>query len=110
MGRSLTLGGEAFQVVGVLPRELRIRGGEPDLLLPLAFGPEAAADRESSYLGAIGRLRPGISIEQARREMDAVSRRDPEAWQASLLPLHEVLAGPAKPACWCSPARWPSCC
>ncbi len=98
VGRSLTLGGEAFQVVGVLPRELRIRGGEPDLLLPLAFGTEAAADRESSYLGAIGRLRPGISIEQARREMDAVSLRDPEGAQASLLPLHEVLAGPARPA------------
>ncbi|HEX6864736.1 MAG TPA: ABC transporter permease, partial [Thermoanaerobaculia bacterium] len=98
VGRSLTLGGEAFQVVGVLPRELRIRGGEPDLLLPLAFGPEAAADRESSYLGAIGRLRPGVSIEQARREMDAVSRRDPEGAQASLLPLHEVLVGPARPA------------
>ncbi|HWN43590.1 MAG TPA: ABC transporter permease [Thermoanaerobaculia bacterium] len=98
VGRSLTLGGEAFQVVGVLPRELRIRGGEPDLLLPLAFGPEAAADRESSYLGAIGRLRPGISIEQARREMATVSRREPEGAQASLLPLDEVLAGPARPA------------
>ena len=98
VGRSLTLGGEAFQVVGVLPRELRIRGGEPDLLLPLAFEPGAAADRESSYLGAIGRLRPGISIEQARREMEAVSRRHPEGAQASLLPLHEVLAGPARPA------------
>lgn len=98
VGRSLTLGGEAFQAVGVLPRELRIRGGEPDLLLPLVFGSEAAADRESSYLGAIGRLRPGVSIEQARREMETVSRRVPEGAQASLLPLHEVLAGPARPA------------
>ncbi|HEX5714806.1 MAG TPA: ABC transporter permease [Thermoanaerobaculia bacterium] len=98
VGRRLTLGGEAFQVVGVLPRELRIRGGEPDLLLPLAFGPEAASDRESSYLGAIGRLGPGISIEQARREMATVSRRAPKGAQASLLPLDEVLAGPARPA------------
>jgi len=104
VGRSLTLGGEAYEVVGVLPRELRIRGGEPDLLLPLAFGPEAATDRESSYLGAIGRLRPGVSLEQARREMDAlglrISQQLPrdEAASASLLPLHEVLAGPARAA------------
>ncbi|MFP5289337.1 MAG: ABC transporter permease, partial [Thermoanaerobaculia bacterium] len=61
VGRGLTLGGEVYQVVGVLPGELRLRGGEPDLLLPLAFEPGAEADRESSYLGAIGRLRPGVS-------------------------------------------------
>ena len=100
VGRSLTLGGEVYEVVGVLPRDFRIRGGEPDLLLPLAFGPEAAADRESSYLGAIGRLRPGISLERARREMDALGRQLPEEdrVRASLVPLHDVLAGPARAA------------
>ena len=104
VGRSLTLGGEVYQVVGILPREFRIRGGEPDLLLPLAFGPEAAADRESSYLGAMGRLRPGISLERARREMDALSLRtgrqlpDEDRVRASLVPLHDVLAGPARTA------------
>jgi putative ABC transport system permease protein len=104
IGRSLTLGGEVHEVVGVLPREFRIRGGEPDLLLPLAFGPEAAADREAASLGAIGRLRPGVSVEQARREMDALGARLalqlPESERAypSLVPLREVVAGPARAA------------
>ncbi len=104
VGRRLILGGESHQVVGVLPRELRIRGGEPDLLLPLVFAPGAAADREAAYLGAIGRLRPGISIERARREMDALSLRlarplpESDRARASLLPLREALAGPARAA------------
>ncbi len=102
VGRSLTLGGEVYVVVGVLPRDFRIRGGEPDLLLPLAFGPAAAADRESSYLGAIGRLRPGVSLEQARLAMgkdfkDGKDTND-QTMTASLVPLHEVMAGPARTA------------
>ena len=96
VGRSLMLGGESCRIVGVLPGGLRLRGGDPDLLLPLVFGPEAAADRESAYLGAIGRLRPGVSLEQARREMSRLP--SPDGVSASLVPLHEVLAGPARPA------------
>src|SRR6185436_3842661 len=102
-GRSMTLGGEVYQVAGVLPAGFRIRGGAPDLLAPLAFGPEAAADRESAYLGAIGRLKPGITPERAGRELDAIRVRleMPEgdhALRSSVVPLQEAFAGPVRPA------------
>ena len=44
-------------------------------LAPLAFGPEAAGDRESAFLGAIGRLKSGISLERAGRELPAPAFR-----------------------------------
>ncbi|HYU30833.1 MAG TPA: ABC transporter permease [Thermoanaerobaculia bacterium] len=104
-GRSITLGGEAYQVAGVLPADFRIRGGAPDLLIPLVFGPEAGTDRESAYLGAIGRLKPGITPERAGRELDAIRARLetdlPEAERgvrASVVPLREAFAGPVRPA------------
>lgn len=103
--RSLTLGGEVYQVAGVLPADFRIRGGAPDILVPLAFGPEAVADRESAYLGAIGRLRPRVSPERAGRELDAIRARLeaelPESGRgvrASLVPLREAFAGPVRTA------------
>lgn len=104
-GRSMTLGGEVYQVAGVLPEGFRIRGGSPDLLAPLAFGPEAAADRESAYLGATGRLKPGITPEKAGRELDAIRARAeaelPEGdrgLRSSVVPLGEAFAGPVRPA------------
>jgi predicted permease len=104
-GRSLTLGGEVYQVAGVLPADFRMRGGSPDLLVPLVFGPEAAADRESSYLGAIGRLKPGITPERAGRELDAIRARleadlaEPERGvRASIVPLRGAFAGPVRTA------------
>jgi putative ABC transport system permease protein len=104
-GRSMTLGGEVYQVAGVLPADFRIRGGTPDLLIPLVFGPEAVTDRESAYLGAIGRLKPGLTPERAGRELDAIRARLeadlPEAdrgVRASVVPLQEAFAGPVRTA------------
>jgi len=104
-GRSMTLGGEVYQVAGVLPADFRIRGGAPDILVPLAFGPEAAADRESAYLGAIGRLRPGVTLERAGSELDAIRARleadlpDSERGvRASIVPLREAFAGNVRKA------------
>ncbi len=104
-GRSMTLGGEVYQVAGVLPADFRMRGGALDLLVPLVFGPEAATDRESAYLGAIGRLKPGVTPERAGRELDAIRARldmdlpEPDRGvRASVVPLREAFAGPVRPA------------
>jgi len=97
VGRTLTLDGEPYEVVGVLPAGLRLRGGDPDVLVPLVLGAEAAADRESAYLGLIGRLAPGVTLEQARAEMDTLSKDDRDL-EASLLPLREAFVQNVRPA------------
>ncbi len=105
VGRRVLLDGERTLVVGVLPAGFRIPGGDPDLVLPLVWPTGAAADRASAYLGAVGRLRPGVSLAAARAELAVVAGRLERQFPgsnrglgASLLPLGEAMAGPARTA------------
>ena len=104
LGTSITLDGEAYTVLGVMPPDFGMRGGQADLWVPLSFGPHRPADRGSAYLGAIGRLKPGVSLEQARLEMDLLGQRLEEDFpdtnaglRPSLLPLAEVMTGTVRP-------------
>ena len=74
VGRNILLNGTAFTIVGVMPPEFfgtRVRRS-PDFWLPLAFQPQielrksSLDDKNVSWLNMIGRLKPGISIEQAQ--------------------------------------------
>lgn len=74
VGRNLLLNGTAFTIVGVMPPEFfgtRVRRS-PDFWLPLAFQPQielrksSLDDKNIYWLNMIGRLRPGISLEQAQ--------------------------------------------
>ena len=75
VGATIRLDGEDRLVRGVLPARLRIPGGEADAVLPLHLSAGDADDRSASYLGAIGRLRPGVSVAEARAELAGVAAR-----------------------------------
>jgi predicted permease len=75
--RSILLDGEAHQVVGVLPRGSFDRENAV-FWKPLLFAPDQRT-RNYHWLGAVGRIRAGLTLEQAQAEMRAVS--------ASLKPL-----------------------
>ncbi len=109
--RTLALDGEPYEVVGVLPPAFRLPGGDPDLVLPLIFPADAAEDRESAYLGGLGRLRPGVTKEQAERELSGLARQfaqahpEPEAQTESELlvrvePLGDRYAQSARTGLW----------
>lgn len=107
IGRRLRLDGERYEAIGVLPSGFRLPGGDPDLLLPLAFGPADAAERRTGALGGIARLRPGVSLAQARSEMAAISgslaRQYPASnggLSASLVPLGDLFTRNARAALW----------
>jgi putative ABC transport system permease protein len=77
----LTLDGESYAVVGVLP------AGRPwldyaDVYVPMVRSPEDI--RSSFELAVIGRLRPGITQEGGRRDLEAVARRLEEAFPDAL--------------------------
>ena len=75
--RPILLDGEAHQVVGVLPRGSFDRESSV-FWKPLLFAPDQRT-RNYHWLGAVGRIRAGLTLEQAQAEMQAVS--------ASLKPL-----------------------
>ncbi len=77
LGRTLTVDGVLWEVVGVTPDALRGVGFEPDLILPLRY------DRSEVFVGNIGmhgvaRLQDGVSIEDARADLTRVL---PLAWE-----------------------------
>ena len=77
VGRSIRLDGEPYTVVGVMPANSPFDRGS--IWLPLTFGPERMT-RGSHWLltvtgGALARLKPGVSIEQARAELNTIAAR-----------------------------------
>jgi putative ABC transport system permease protein len=79
VGRAITLDGEPYQVVGVMPREFRevgrsqvAKAGDAQVFLPLRIDP-AQENRGNHTLRVVGRLHRDVTLEQARREMRVVT-------------------------------------
>jgi predicted permease len=84
VGRSVTLDGGSFEVIGVLPPEVRVHstlfnlfrssidGGERAVWVPVFF--DRRASPGSRDLEAMGRLAPGVSRAQALSELDVILR------------------------------------
>jgi putative ABC transport system permease protein len=73
VGRSIQLNGEPYTVVGVAPT-----GGltsKVDVWTPMAFKPDETANdaRGSHYINVFGRLKPGVTVAQAKAELDVLA-------------------------------------
>lgn len=72
LGRSLTLNGRSFTVVGVMPGDFPGASLSADLWVPLeASGSDL--DRGTRYLGVVARLRPGVTAQEAQADVDQVA-------------------------------------
>jgi putative ABC transport system permease protein len=83
VGRTLRVDGEPVRVVGVAapgfaPPEAVV-AGEVALWRPLDFTAPELSDRSYSVLELVGRLAPGVSLERAQEQMDALVRRQARA-------------------------------
>ncbi|HEV2883527.1 MAG TPA: ABC transporter permease [Pyrinomonadaceae bacterium] len=83
VGRNLLLNGNAFTIVGVMAPEFfgtRVRRS-PDFWAPLAFQPQielrksSLDDKNVFWLNMIGRLKPGVEIEQAQASVNTALRQ-----------------------------------
>jgi len=102
VGRALTVDGIPRTVVGVVPHEL----GEmvaADLWLPTAINPNDPERGNHNY-GVVARLKPGVSVAQARAEMTVIARRLESAypatnsgWGITLFPMAEMFTGRIRP-------------
>jgi putative ABC transport system permease protein len=93
VGKTVQLDGTAYTVVGVLA------AGQPDrldnwLVVPLAFKPEQL-NHDFHWLVAMARLKPGVTLQQAQANMDAVTANIAQAnpksnkgWGATVELLH----------------------
>ncbi|MBV8866407.1 MAG: ABC transporter permease, partial [Acidobacteriaceae bacterium] len=77
LGKPITLNGEGYLVVGVMPPEFKFApfwATHAELWAPLAFG-EHIHDRGGNSLRIFARLRQGVSLEQARAEIARITGR-----------------------------------
>lgn len=106
-GRAVQLDGESFTVVGVLPASFKFPENV-DLWLPFSFtAADWKTDRQHSYVEAVGRLKPGVTLTQAKAELETVTQRLAPAWPAArkkwgmtLVPLHEQVVGKISATLW----------
>ncbi|HEX8140364.1 MAG TPA: ABC transporter permease, partial [Pyrinomonadaceae bacterium] len=80
IGKEIKLGSKSYTVVGVMPDGFRfpVRSEKPDYWMPISSSPSfvAAKDtRGSRSLRVVARLKPGVTLEQARSELDTIGRR-----------------------------------
>src|SRR4051812_9345307 len=78
IGRSLSLNGEPYTVVGVLPSSVRLPAfgnWRDQVWVPLAFPAEEAAGRGNHFLEVIGRMKTGMTLPQARAQMETITAR-----------------------------------
>ena len=73
LGRQLLLDRESYTVIGVMPREFRFPSSESQLWTPTRFNEQNYVDRGDNWLESVGRLRRGVTLEQARAQMDLVA-------------------------------------
>ena len=115
VGKTLTLNGASYTVVGVLPpqfffpiREAELR--EAELAVPLApdADPWRGVRTSTNFLRALARLKPGVTREQAEADLTAVAERLRRQYPVSnarklgvrLSPLHEEVVGDFRLALW----------
>jgi predicted permease len=116
LDRRLEIDGRPFRVVGVLPANFVFVTGKQfhhmlplppqiDLFVPAAFSTSELEKKPNFDFGVIGRLKPGLTIESAGQQLDAVSVRfGHEEWPSIQMDMHiqmvalpEVFTGNVRP-------------
>ncbi|HEX4966667.1 MAG TPA: ABC transporter permease [Thermoanaerobaculia bacterium] len=75
LGKALLLNNEPYTVVGVMPAWFQFPSSHIDMWLPLALGEKELAVRQVRILQTVGRLKPGVSRQQAAAEASAIASR-----------------------------------
>jgi len=103
--RSITVDGQPHTVLGVMPPGFSYLDKTVDLWRPLPFTVAQARTPRGRWLATLGKVKPGVAMEQAQRDMarvhEQLTRQFPEfntGWTARVVPLREQLTGTVRPA------------
>jgi predicted permease len=108
VGRRIKVDGDDRTVVGVMPPGFTVADERVEVWLPLALDPAKPGSRGNHYLYMVGRLKPDVSLAQARGEIDDLIARwkrelpdthtpDPKEHRLIVQPLLDDLVGEIRP-------------
>jgi putative ABC transport system permease protein len=108
IGKTLKLNGEDHTVVGVVGGDFRLPDQrERELWSPIAFQESEKSLHHARYIEAIGRLKPGVTLDQAQSEMNAIAARlaqehkdANEGWTVRVTPVLDFAVGDAGTTLW----------
>ncbi|MEW6209479.1 MAG: ABC transporter permease [Acidobacteriota bacterium] len=106
VGQEMLLDNESFTIVGVLPREFEsLDFGWFKVWAPLSVDEDQFLDRHLRNRRVYARLRSGVSISEARSEMETIARQladeypqDNAGWTVSISSLQDQEVGAIRPA------------
>ncbi|HSO76107.1 MAG TPA: ABC transporter permease [Blastocatellia bacterium] len=108
IGKNLTLAGESFTVIGVMPSRFSfpiLTGTEIWRTVTPVLAAQPGCDRGCVILRLIARLKTGVTLDAARAEMNAINQQMAERYPdtnkgvgSTLVTLHEQLVGDVRPA------------
>ena len=105
VGRDIKLGGESYTVAGVMPRGLPFFDNLPEVELwtPISFAPkDNMATRNNHFINIVGRLKPGVTAEQAQQDARGIAKSMYEETPgdidlgALVVPVQEQIAGDSR--------------
>ena len=79
VGRTITLDGSHYSIIGVLPGSSGFLDS-PDMWMPMGLYPDSPNDHTYHEWVGLARLRPGVTIEQARAEFQTLNRQSAIAY------------------------------
>ena len=101
LGQTLRVNEEPHTVIGVMPEGVSVLPLEPEQVFTTV---PRETNRNHGYLRTVARLKPGVSLEAAQAEMDAITGRiaaefpkSNEFVGANVMPLVDALVGDARP-------------
>jgi putative ABC transport system permease protein len=105
VGQTISLNGNSHTVIAIMPPAFRFPERDTEAWTPIAFDPREREAYGAHSLSVIGRLKPGITVEQAQTEMSAIAARIAEqqaetnaGWGARVTPMLDYAVGKIKPA------------
>jgi putative ABC transport system permease protein len=104
VGHSLTLNGELYTVLGILPENFRDPFFTSDVWLPIWAYPNYVRDRRQNNVFGIARLADGVGLKQARAELATITKQLAIQYpdtdrnrSAVILPLHATVVEDLRP-------------
>ena len=110
IGKTIALNDQAFTMVGVMGQDFEFPistdpADRPQMWKPLSWSDQERAVRDDHNYGVIARLKNGVTLQQARAELDSISNQlalqypeNNKGWGATAIRLREDLVGDVRPA------------